>query len=298
MLYTSRTDGHITHLSTFMADNAIANFIIIHGMAEHRFRYDGFAKTLQDHNFNVYTLDLRGHGESPYKNKMGNFGKFNGHKKNTEDIAGIIKEIKEFNNLPIILFGHSMGSLFARAVVKNNPRLVDQLILSGSPYKPVGMGPMRYGLKFVSLFFGSRPAPFISKVMNDMFIADIKNPKTDLDWLSFDEENVKNYISDPLCNFPFTFNGYKDLMNLLKEVYDFPFMGVNSKLPILMLIGLHDPCADFKRDGFNRAINRLKEAQFENIFSIVYEESRHELLNDVEKEDVVKDIILYIQDNL
>lgn len=298
MQYTSRSDGHITHISAFMADNAKANFIIIHGMAEHRRRYDDFARTLQDNHFNVYTLDLRGHGDSPYRDKMGNFGKFNGHKRNTDDIAGIIKTIKETSNLPIVLFGHSMGSLFARAVVKNYPKLVDQLILSGSPYKPVGMGPMRYGLKFVSLFIGSKPAPSIAKMMNEKFMQDIKNRKTELDWLSFDEENVRNYLNDPLCNFPFTFNGYKDLLNLLKEVYDYPFIGVNSKLPILMLIGLHDPCADFSRDGFNRAINKLKEARFESIFSIVYEESRHELLNDKEKEDVIKDIILYVNDNL
>ena len=293
MKYTSKIDNHVTHISKFEAEDAIANFVIVHGMAEHRHRYIPFAKELVQNGFNVYTLDLRGHGDSPFDNKFGYFGKRKGYQHNIDDIAGIIKDIKSESDLPLILFGHSMGSLFVRAVVKQNPDLVNQLIVSGSPYKPVGVSVLRGGLKFVSLFAGDKPAKKISSIMNTTFCKHIENPKTPVDWLSFDTDNVDAYVNDPLCNFPFTYRGYVDLFDLLKEVYDKKWDNVKRNLPILMLIGLHDPCPDFDRDGFNRAIEKLSEAGFEDINTVIYENSRHELLNDVEKEDVIKDILFF-----
>ena len=138
MEYISKIDGHKTHITHQGVENAKLNMLIIHGMAEHRFRYEDFTDTLNKHNINTYTLDLRGHGESPVDGHFGYFGEENGYKRNIDDINGIVEMIKENSDLPFILFGHSMGSLFARGFIKHYPHKIDALILSGSPYLPQG----------------------------------------------------------------------------------------------------------------------------------------------------------------
>ncbi|HZJ87021.1 MAG TPA: alpha/beta fold hydrolase [Erysipelothrix sp.] len=296
MEYISKIDGHITHTSQQIVENAKFNMLIIHGMAEHRHRYDAFMDMLNNHHINTYSIDLRGHGESPVDGHLGYFGAKDGYKRNVDDIDGIIQKIKMESDLPFILFGHSMGSLFARAYLKSYPNNIDAMILSGSPYLPTGFNALKQVLKIPAKISPTKPAKMIAKIMNDGFTKEIENHKTNVDWLSFDEDNINRYIHDPLCNFPFTYQGYVDLFALLDDVYNDAWPDVKSDLPVFFLVGKHDPVVDFKHDGFYKAINSLKQNGYRNIKSIVYDNSRHELLNDVEKEKVTEDIIQIIND--
>lgn len=294
MKFISKIDGHITHLSEFIVDKPKANVLILHGMAEHRFRYDGFAKFLNDHDINVYTLDIRGHGESKVDGYFGFFAKEDGFKKNVDDINDIIQIIKNKNGLPLILFGHSMGSLFARSYVKRHPNNIDGLILTGSPGLPVGFKVIKAGLKIPAFFFTRKKARFVSKMMNNTFNKTIKNKRTDLDWLSFNQDNVDAYIADPLSNFTFTYSGYLDIFNLMEDVYLKNWGEVDPYLPIYFMIGQHDTTLDFNRDDFFKAIHKMKQVGHQIIFSKIYENSRHEILNDNEKDTVMNDILDFI----
>ncbi|NLW14754.1 MAG: alpha/beta hydrolase [Erysipelothrix sp.] len=294
MKYVSKIDGHITHMSYKEVAGAKYNVLIVHGMAEHRFRYEKFMDSLALHNINSYALDLRGHGESKVDNMFGYFGKSDGYKHQIADIHGIVEMIKSKSDLPLIIYGHSMGSLFSRAYTKHFPNRIDKLILSGSPYLPDNFKLAKKGVQLVANITPKKPAQIIANFINKTLNKDITNPRTDLDWLSFDSQNVDNYISDPMCNFPFTYSGYLDLFNLLSEVYLQSWDQVDSDMPILFQIGAYDPCPNFENNGYNRALLLLKSIGYRNIHSIVYDKSRHELLNDLEKDTVTHDILDFI----
>src|SRR5699024_4833317 len=121
----------------------------------------------------------------------------------------------------------------------------------------------------------TKPSRILLKMMNSNFSKDIENPRTQLDWLSFSKENVDAYIEDPLCNFPFTYQGYYDLFSLMVDVYRKPWKKHKKNLPVLFLIGRHDPCTEFKRDGFRKAVQKMQDEGYQNIRSIIYENSRH-----------------------
>ncbi len=295
MIYTSKIDHHITHISKKLSKNSKANILIIHGMAESRFRYEAFMSYLQSNDHNVFAIDLRGHGESLIDNHYGYFGKGKGYMKNIEDIKGILDMIQNMHPNKTILFGHSMGSLFARGVLKKYPQAMDALILSGSPYPPMGTQALKLALKLPATLFPKSKSRIIYKLMNNNLNNKIPNPKTNLDWLSFDETNIKNYQNDPLCNFPLTLSGYVDLFDLMKMVYVDKWPVKDSDLPIHFVVGKEDPCVDFEHDGLKKAIKVLNDAGFHNITSKVYENSRHELLNDLEKEVVMNDLLEYIK---
>ena len=132
--------------------------------------------------------------------------------------------------------------------------------------------------------------------MNKMYNADIKDKLTDMDWLSFDTDNVKNYMEDPLCGFLFTYGGYLDLFHLIDNTYDSKWSHHASHLPIYFVAGIYDPCVDFKHDGFNKAIKHLKKNGFENITSTLYENSRHEILNDRDQDRVYQNLMTFIKE--
>lgn len=295
MIYTSNIDQHQTHMTKKIHPKAKANILIIHGMAEHRFRYKNFIDILFQNQYSVFAIDLRGHGESLIENKKGFFAKTDGYLKNIEDIKGIIDLIHEKYPNKLILLGHSMGSLFARAVLRNYPHACDALILSGSPYPPKGSFILRKFLYLPAKFFPKSESRIIYRFMNYGFNKHISDPQSNCDWLSFDQNNVQKYIQDPLCNFPFTLSAYYDLFSLMKLVYQDNWLKVDSLMPIHFIIGAFDPCADFKNDGFNQAITKLRETGYHNITSKIYPNSRHELLNDQEKAAVTSDLIAYIK---
>lgn len=293
MKYISKVDEHVTHISEYLHESAEYNLIIIHGMSEHRDRYKNVSEEISKEKINVYTIDLRGHYQSLEKGPLGHFENY---EYMAHDIEGIIQMIKKVNPLPTTLMGHSMGSLYARSYLKRyQDHSIDQLILMGSPYKPVGLKPLKALLSVLSKLKPKQKAQWIANATNKTFMKNIDNPKTELDWLSFDEENVKNYISDPYCNFPFTYCGYYNLFSLLDEVYNHTWENHPSNLPILFMIGKEDPCPDFERDGFNQAILKLKNVGYTNIDSIIYENSRHEILNDLDQHIAAKDIIQFIK---
>ena len=94
--------------------------IVMHGMTENKELYSEFAEFLAIKNYGVITYDHIGHGDSVnVEDDRGFFANENGYECLVNDVKYIIKEAKKFN-LPIILFGHSMGSLIARQYVSTS----------------------------------------------------------------------------------------------------------------------------------------------------------------------------------
>ncbi len=122
----------------------------------------------------------------------------------------------------------------------------------------------------------------------------IEVPKTSFDWLSRNEDNVRRYIDDPLCGFIFTVNGFQTLFKLIYNLHDaekLKKMPVN--LPVFFLAGEDDPVGNYGK-SVETVYKSFREIGMENVQIKLYPKDRHELLNEVDKEDVYADIYRWI----
>ncbi len=275
--------------------NIKAVMLVVHGMAEHRKRYDEFATALSEQGIGVLTYDQRGHGESVNdSSELGYFGSENGWLNLVEDTADFLKQLKREYRVPVILFGHSMGSMVSRCVLKRYEELIDAVILSGAPnYVPVA-GAGRAVAKLISAFGEKKRSSLLHNMAEGGFIKSIENPETEVDWLSYDKDNVKKYIADPLCGFTFTARGYQDLMSLMVDMHQIEKKTKKSHLPILFVSGADDPCTGGPK-GLDDSIAVLKQTGYEKITNLVYKNARHEILNEKIADKVIEDIVQWVE---
>ena len=139
-----------------------------------------------------------------------------------------------------------------------------------------------------------------SKVLNELALGSygksIPDRKTDLDWLSYDEENVRKYIADPLCGAEFTVGSYCALFHLLNRMQQaHACRDVNAEMPILLISGKDDPCTGGEKGRENsRAL--LEKSGFRNISAITHDHMRHEILNEHEHEKVYRELLDFFLD--
>lgn len=271
---------------------------IVHGMMEHRKRYDYFAKALCNAGFLVITYDQRGHGETALSEEdLGFFAKERGWKLLIDDCYDICQLIKkEAADVPFILFGHSMGSIVAHSFIKRYDKEVDGVILSGAPNYS-SLIPLGFSMaKMICKVKGDRQrSDLLKEMVVGQFNKKIPNAKTSSDWLSKNEENIENYLKDPLCNFNFTNAGYVDLLFGMKDMHDTLRWNLqNPELPILFIAGQNDPCTGYEK-GLNNSVKVLKEAGYQKVERIVYGSLRHEILQEKERDTIISDLIHWIE---
>lgn len=264
---------------------------IIHGMAEHRQRYTAFAKYLAARGYAVAVFDLPGHGTSCRKEDLGWFGSENGWKAMEDRVLEMMKVLKErFPDVPFVLMGHSMGTILARDILQDHSCELDALILSGAPNcNPAAKTGLRLA-KMIRMFKGPRGySKLLDQMVTGTFNKEIKNPRTPVDWLSYNPDNVDRYIADPLDGFPFTIQGYIDEMEGLVKMADGVYRVTRADLPIYFFAGMEDPCTGGS-DGFSDSIRRLHLAGYTSIDAKRYPHMRHETLNELDHELVWQDV--------
>lgn len=268
---------------------------MIHGMCEHKGRYDQFAKELQAAGFSVLISDLRGHGESILsKEDFGYFADQNGVALLIQDQLCINEWIYEkYPKLPIYMFAHSMGSLIARNFIQKYDNKIEKLILSGAPYY-IKAVPIAIGLSKSITYFSNRKSlhPLIR------FFAEMATSgkeSTPNGWLSYNPNNIAAFNRDKLCGFPFTNEGYITLYELVKGLHQFENYQVNNpNLDILFLSGQDDPVTNGEK-GLADSIYTLKKVGYHSVQNKVYPNMRHEILNECDRQMVVKDILDFFQ---
>ncbi len=298
-IYHSAYDGQLLHTTLYDVEQPKALVVILHGMADHRARYKPLAERLVKAHFKVLTIDQRGHGESLYDGVLkGYFADENGWQHNLEDIHQIIHEVNDQEKLPIILFGHSMGSLVARSYLKYYAEDLQALYLSGSPDESPIAAVGAAVAKAVVLFKGKKhPSPFLTKLSFGQFNKDIDHPKTAYDWLSVDEENVAAYIQDPLCGFDCTAQMFVDLLSGMEEVYHSKNWKIyNPQLPIKFESGRLDPC--HKPNGIERAANQLEALGYQQVEFNYIDGCRHEIYNDIARAELMDSFVQWCDNTL
>lgn len=287
---TIESNGYELEVHYFAVESPKAIVQIMHGMEEHQERYEPFCQFLNANGFSVYTSNMRGHGSNAPV--LGYFGKKNGYKLLVQDQIKIATYIKENNpDKKIYLFAHSMGTIVARNVLMTSSHFYNKICLSGFPNPNFGAYIGLPVANTVSLFKGPE---HYSQILEDLAVGQfnkaVSNPKTGVDWVCKNESTVNDYVNDPYCGHGFKAKAFSDLFHLvIKMRHSSNYNDVND-VPVLMLRGAEDPCTGYSK-GAKHSIHILRKAGFTNIKEIVYPGMRHEILNEVEHEQVYNDIL-------
>lgn len=268
---------------------------IAHGMVEHINRYNDFAEFLVENDIFVYGSDHRGHGKTG--EKQGLFGYLadeDGFEKTTNDLFEITKQIKqEYPDTPLFLLGHSMGSFLARNYIQKNSSLIDGVILSGTGFYPSGTS------KAGKTAASTLPAREKSNLMNTLaffsYNKHVKSKRTNIDWLSRDESVVQAFIDDPYCGFIPTASFFYDLMDGLITIHDKKLIkSVRSDLPMLLISGTEDPVGDYA-SGVWKTAQLYDKAGLNNVMTMLFEDGRHEMLNEINRNEVYQAIHKWVE---
>ena len=285
---------YVSHYSIDTKPRAIVQ--ILHGMAEHQRRYHDFINYLNHQGITVFIHDHLGHGNRvTEKNIKGFFAEQDGWNAVVNDAKSVSEIIKNlYPDVPLTILGHSMGSYIGLALIELF-NFYDSCILSGSskPSKILFLlqkillnsevkknGLKGYSKKIDKLIFGG-------------FNKQIKGARTPHDWLSHDQNSVQDYLDDPLCGFMVTNSLWLDLAIGMESIYATKAMqAISNELPILLLAGANDPVGNNGKGPTQ--IYKLLHKLEKNVELKLFEDMRHEALNELNNSKVYDHIYTYI----
>lgn len=296
------TDNQEIHVYEWIPEdkqNIKAIVQIAHGMAEHAERYDDFALFLNKHGYAVFANDHRGHGKTAgILENLGYFADNDGFRQVVNDTVALTDKINErFVNLPVFLFGHSMGSFIFRYYIVNNAAKVKGLILSGTAGHPGMLGSVGKLLtKVIMAFTGKKSqSPFMTKLSFGAFNNAFKPNRTEYDWLSRDNKQVDKYVNDLFCGTIFSIGFFSDLLDGVLYVNDQAQINKTSpELPIFLVAGDKDPVSENGK-GVTEVYEKYKKAGVKDVEIKLYADARHEILNETNKEEVYNDILNWLE---
>ena len=274
---------------------------IVHGIAEYAARYDNLAKVFTDRGFVVVAEDHMGHGGSISREiPQGCFA--DGWLAAVSDIYRLMQMTKEeYPDLPYVIYGHSMGSFMTRTLLYTYPEAgLKAAVLSGTGWMPKAV--LRTG-RAVCAAEGRRKgmnscSPMIDKLMFGSYNKGYENPRTPVDWLSRDAAEVDKYIADPLLGFPASIGLAREmlggmLMNEDKKNLD----KMPKDLPVLFVSGDKDPVGNNGK-GVQQAYEAFQAAGMRDVRIKLYPDARHELHNELNREDLHRDVLAFLEDVL
>ena len=291
----SKVDNLEIECLLVVPDEEIKGIIqITHGMNEHKERYLDFMGFLAQKGYVCIINDHRGHGNSiKEKDDIGYF-----YDNNAEYVVEDLKQIteyitKKFKDKKIILFGHSMGSMIVRKYIEKYDDKIDGLIVCGSPSENKLA---KLGLILIKVLEKIKGERYRSKfIRNLMFNGYDKENETKNSWICYNEEIVKKYKEDPLCQYEYTLNGMENIIKLMIDIYNPKlYKKKNLNLPIYFIAGKDDPVIA-SEEKWNAAQDFLINIGYQNIQNKLYENMRHEILNEKENQKVYEDILKWIE---
>ncbi len=275
---------------------------ISHGMAEHLSRYTEFAEFLNCNRFIVYGHDHRGHGDSAKTEEdYGYLSHEEGWHKLVSDLNLMTLKIKEdYPSLPIYLFGHSMGSFALRDYLTQYGNNIDGAIICGTGNNP-------NWLNHLALWFAKREcnqkgprhrSTLMTKLSFGSYNKKFKPNKTDFDWLSRDEIQVYKYIEDSECGKIFTAQFYVDFLTGIIQLSKQENVNkIPKDKPYLFISGQDDPLSK-NGQAIQFVSDQFKRAGISRVQMKMYPGARHELTNEVNRQEIYSDVLFWINENI
>ena len=291
--------GASLRLYTNMAEGEARGVVQInHGLGEHAARYQRFADALSKNGYHVYANDHRGHGATTASDApIGVFSDKDGRAKVIDDIHAVNQHIHaQHPGLPVIIFGHSMGSIATFNYMLRHGDTVDAMACWNAGF-PTGALPMVGSiiLKIERMFKGSDvPSELTRKLTFGAWNAEFKPNRTEFDWLSRDEAEVDKYVADPLCGFPISIGMWLDVMSGVSFAADDGNLSkFNKDMPVHFIGGGDDPCSE-RGKGVAEIDQRLRKAGMSDVTLNILENTRHESLNEVNRDETTADFIEWL----
>ena len=296
-------DRHEIFVHQWQIDSPSKILVIAHGMAEHGARYATLATFLNSYKISVYAIDHRGHGKSTRdENDIGHFSRNeNGWEKVVEDLHTVINHLQMLNpKIPLILFGHSMGSFISLGFSIRYGKQLKALILSGSNSSPILLYKIARFVTQIEIWRqGSDGKSNLLEFLSfGSFNKKFEPARTKFDWLSCDPAQVDIYINDPYCGFKISNKSWMDLLGGLIEISERPRLSlIPPQLPIYIFGGDSDPVGGFGK-GISRLSTELRASGINNVKLKLYKEGRHEMVNETNKQEVFTDLINWINEQI
>jgi alpha-beta hydrolase superfamily lysophospholipase len=295
--YITLKNNQRVFLRRWMREGPVRAIVhISHGMAEHSARYARLAERLTGHGALVYAHDHRGHGYTSGQDQESSSSEsyWEGM---ASDLTELIAAHKlQFAQLPVFLLGHSMGAMLVRYIACSAQGNISGIILSGtgtSNRALLKVGRIIAGIEKLRLGAAGK-SEVINALSFGSFNQRFKPVRTPFDWLSRDSAEVDQYIADDLCGFVCSVRFWMDFMDGLLTL---PVRGdidqCRRDMPVLLLTGECDPVTGFSK-GATELFQRMQQAGFPDAVFKVYPQARHEILNEINREEVMQDVIDWI----
>ncbi|MBR4622616.1 MAG: alpha/beta hydrolase [Ruminococcus sp.] len=291
--FKSRDGEHDIYYCIWLPEGEPKGIVqIAHGMCEYVGRYDRFARFLNDNGYIVCGNDHLGHGSTAEPQDRGYFAPKDGFKTVVRDMHTLTTLMKkEYPGLPYFLFGHSMGSFLSRAYCTWFGSELDAAVFCGTNGIVKGSEALMVMIDAEKCIYGDR---YRSRKLTDLvfggYCKKIENPRTSSDWLTRDDDIVDIYIQDEKCGFLFTLNGFENLARMIWFISNEKwFSTLRKDLPVFLIAGDADPVGNYGegvRDVYNKLISYCCNAKLK-----IYEGCRHELINEINKEEVYEDVL-------
>lgn len=296
--YTSKGAGKIHGCKWVPEGEVKAVLQIVHGIAEFVERYEEFAQFLNKHGILVAAEDHMGHGQSI--NGDGVQGYFHGGWFTAiEDTCQLLLDTKaEYPEIPYILFGHSMGSFFARTILCKYPEIgISGAMICGTGWQPAFALPA-----LVKVIDGickkngeTKPNETLQNLIFGSYNKKVEHSRTSFDWLTRDARIVDAYIAHPLCGFTASAGLLREMM---KGIYYIEqpknLSAMKKELPVFFIAGGDDPVGSYGK-GVEKCAAEFKKYGMTDVSCKIYPLGRHEILNEINREEVFADVLKWIE---
>lgn len=277
--------------------NPLAIVQIIHGIAEHVERYDDFATYLNGLGYLVVAEDHMGHGNSVKQGSVKGYF-HGGWWAAVEDVCALMDmTMKQYPDVPYILFGHSMGSFMARSVLTKYPDSgIAGCVICGTGWQPEIV--LRAGLGLAGMVCKlsdpQKPSMLLHNIAFGSYNKRVEHPKSQHDWLSRDAAIVDKYDQDDMCGFVASAGLMRDMFEGISYIQKpVNLQNMRKDLPVYFIAGGDDPVGEYG-NGVRKAAQAFEASGMVHVSTKIYPLGRHEILNEINKMEVYEDVVAWI----
>ena len=297
-LYSIKTiNGDVLRGYSWNVEKPVGNVVIVTGMEEYAARYDDFAQFLNEHGYNVVCVDHYGQGLNSNEGKSLGIVPPSFFSKTVRNVDDIVKKVRKATKLPVVVFGHSMGSFIVQDFVQRFTHDADKIVICGTN-GPNAKLLFKFGAKMGKWTCTKKNQFEKAKLMANLSVGayakSVKDRKTVNDWLSYNEENVQKYCDDPFCGYGSSRIFYRELLKGNARLYNKKFIKkISHENHILIIAGEDDACGAFGKGP--KALHKLyQKVGVKDLELHVYPHMRHEILNEKEHQQVYDDVLRFI----